>query len=210
MAARVSANPNLVFGLGNPGKDYAGNRHNIGRIVVLGLARELGVELQPAHPRAEFAEAKVDSHKCLLAVGKDYMNTSGRSVGALLGRFSIAPHELLVVHDDLDLPKGTIRLKAGGGSGGHNGLKSIIDILGTDEFPRLRMGIGRPPGKTDPAEFVLSDFNAVEWAEMEFAFMDAISAIKMILTDGFMAAMNKFNRKPEAGTGGAAAGGCCE
>lgn len=210
MAAKLPAIPRLVVGLGNPGKDYAGNRHNIGRIVVLGLARELGVELQSAHPRAEFVETKVDSHKCILAVGRDYMNLSGRGVGALLGRFSMGPHELLVVHDDLDLPKGTIRLKTGGSSGGHNGLKSIIDILGTDDFARLRMGIGRPPGKMHAAEFVLSDFNAVEWAEMEFAYMDAIAAIKMIFTDGFMAAMNKFNRKLEPGTGGAAAGGCCD
>jgi len=177
---------------------------------VLGLARQLGVELQPSHPRAEFAEAKIDGHECILAVGKDYMNISGRGVGALLGRLSMAPHELLVVHDDLDLAKATIRLKSGGGSGGHNGLKSIIDTLGTDDFPRLRVGIGRPPGKMSPAEFVLSDFNAIEWAEMEFAYMDAISAIKAIFTDGFMAAMNRFNRKPAEGTGGAAAKGCCE
>lgn len=177
---------------------------------MLGLARNLGVELQSSHPRAEFAEAKIDGHECILAIGKDYMNISGRGVGALLGRLSLAPHELLIVHDDLDLAKATIRLKTGGGSGGHNGLKSIIDILGTADFPRLRIGIGRPPGKMRPAEFVLSDFNAIEWAEMEFAFMDAISAIKMIFTDGFMATMNKFNRKSAEGTGGATAGSCCE
>lgn len=185
----------LIVGLGNPGTEFAGNRHNVGKMIVTGLARQLGLKFTREHPKAELARTVLDGEEALMAFLGDYMNTSGFGVAAICARFQIDADRLVVVHDDLDLPLAAIRVKKGGGSGGHNGIKSIIDVLGRDDFIRLRIGIGRPPGKQDPAEYVLKDFNVVQFAEMEIVLAEAIDAAKMIVTDGVKAAMNRYNIK---------------
>lgn len=186
---------NLVVGLGNPGAEYGGNRHNAGKMIVTGLADELGLKLKPDHPRANIVKYKLDGHNLILATLKSYMNVSGLAVESLCADFHIPPQKLIVVHDDLDLPVSAIRLKKGGGSGGHNGIKSIIESLESRDFIRLRVGIGRPPGKKDPAEYVLRDFTVVEFSEIEIALSDAMDALKSIVVDGISAAMNRFNTK---------------
>lgn len=188
----------LIIGLGNPGTEFAGNRHNIGKMIVSGLARQLGIKFTNEHPKAEIARVTLNSQENLLAVLKDYMNVSGFAVDALCTYYEIDVRNLIIVHDDLDLPLGAIRIKQGGGSGGHNGLKSIIDVLGRDDFIRVRIGIGRPPGKMDPAEYVLSDFTVVQFAEMEIIMAEAIDAVKIVVLEGVEAAMNRYNMKRSA------------
>ena len=161
------AEPLLVVGLGNPGPNYAKTRHNVGFMVADILAVRMGAAFK-VHKKsgAEVVTSHLGGRPVILAKPRVYMNESGRQVGPLAKFYSVAPADLIVVHDELDIDFGRIRLKLGGGEGGHNGLRSVASALGTKDFQRVRIGIGRPPGRRDPAAFVLENFNAAERAEV--------------------------------------------
>lgn len=188
----------MVVGLGNPGPEYAASRHNIGFQVLELFAARHGLPFDKFQKRARLSIGPVRlasgwSGRVLLAKPMTYMNLSGEAVGALAAFYKIAPAEILVVHDDLDLPAGRLRLRPGGGAGGQKGIKSTIQHLGTEAFPRLRVGIGRPPGQMDPADYVLQAFSAAQEAEMVFVRAAAADAIEAWLAQGIEAAMNQFN-----------------
>jgi PTH1 family peptidyl-tRNA hydrolase len=191
--------PWLVVGLGNPGPRYAGNRHNVGQMVVAQLAADLGATLSTHRSRAQVAEARLPpvggrpGARLVLAAPTSYMNESGGQVVSAVRFFKVPPERLLVVHDELDLPFGDVVLKRGGGEGGHNGLRSLSASLGTRDYARLRVGIGRPPGRMDPADFVLRDFSPVERKELPFVLSDAVDAVMGILERGWERAQNSVN-----------------
>jgi PTH1 family peptidyl-tRNA hydrolase len=191
--------PWLVVGLGNPGARYSGNRHNVGQMVVAQLAADLGAKLSAHRSRAQVAEARLapvggrPGARLVLAVPTSYMNESGGQVVAAVRFFKVPPERLLVVHDELDLPFGDVALKRGGGEGGHNGLRSISTSLGTRDYGRLRVGIGRPPGRMDPADFVLRDFSGVERKELPFVLSDAVDAVTGVLERGWERTQNEVN-----------------
>ncbi len=187
----------LVVGLGNPGPGYAGNRHNVGAMVLDVLAGRLdggrGASLKAHRSRAWVAEGRLGAlpgHRVVLARPTSYMNESGGQVAAALQFFKVAPERLLVVHDELDIPYGDIRLKLGGGEGGHNGLRSISRSIGTKDYVRARVGIGRPPGRMDPADFVLRDFGAAERKELPLLLEQAADAVELTIERGLAAAQN--------------------
>ncbi|MDD4867572.1 MAG: aminoacyl-tRNA hydrolase [Mycobacterium sp.] len=188
------AEPLLVVGLGNPGENYAHTRHNLGFMVADVLAARLGSKFK-AHKRsgAEVTNGRLGGHSVLLAKPRCYMNESGRQVGPLAKFYSVAPPDIVVVHDDLDLDFGRIRLKIGGGEGGHNGLRSVASALGTRDFQRVRIGIGRPPGRTDPATFVLENFTATERAEIPTICEQAADATELLIDLGLEAAQNQVH-----------------
>jgi peptidyl-tRNA hydrolase, PTH1 family len=193
------AGPWLVVGLGNPGPQYAGNRHNVGAMVVTQLAADLGAKLSAHRSRAQVAETRLSpaggrpGERVVLAVPTSYMNESGGQVTSAVRFFKVAPERLLVVHDELDLPFGDLMLKRGGGEGGHNGLRSISQSLGTRDYSRLRLGIGRPPGRMDPADFVLRDFSGTERKELPFLLGDAVDAVDAVVRDGWLKAQETVN-----------------
>lgn len=186
-----STDPWLVVGLGNPGPEYAGNRHNVGAMVVDLLAGDLRLTLRRHRTRAEVAEGRlppqggIPGPRLVLARPTSYMNESGGPVAGLVRFFRVAPAQVLIVHDDLDLPFGTLRLKVGGGEGGHNGLRSISSSLGTKDYCRLRIGISRPPGRTDPADYVLRDFSGAERKDLGVLLGEAADAVTDVVTRGF-------------------------
>ncbi len=186
----------LVVGLGNPGAEYAHTRHNVGADVVELLAQRHGGRLKMAKEQALAGEVRIGDHRVALAFPQTYMNESGRSVGMLARRHGVddATH-VVVVHDELDLPVGRIKLKAGGGLAGHNGLKSIKAHLHTDAFLRVRVGVGKPPGRQSGADYVLKRPGKAERAELDVAIVEAADAVEAILTDGFDAAMNRANTR---------------
>ncbi len=188
----------VVVGLGNPGKEYERDRHNIGFVVVDAFARKHGFEFRRRKFRSTLAEGRFGSEKLLLSKPLTFMNLSGEAVAPLAAFYKLPSESLLVVADDLDIPLGEIRLRPKGGSGGHNGLKSIIDHLGTREFPRLRIGIGRPPAGVDPADYVLQPFSPEEIPVVELVVERAVGAIETWILRGIETAMNEFNRKPIA------------
>jgi PTH1 family peptidyl-tRNA hydrolase len=187
----------LIVGLGNPGREYASNRHNVGFMTADRWAAAHTLTFNKIQHHAIIAIGRSGeqrgARRVIVAKPQTYMNESGRAVGGLLRFYKIPVEQLLVIFDDLDLPFGTIRLRADGGAGGHNGMRSIIQHLGGDHFARLRIGIGRPPGRMDPAAFVLQDFNRDEAAELDALLDRAGQAIDMFLTAGITAAMNQFN-----------------
>jgi PTH1 family peptidyl-tRNA hydrolase len=198
----VIESPALVAGLGNPGPEYADHRHNIGFQVVEILARSHGLTFSRRKAiRAHVAEGRIAGRAVLLAKPQTYMNLSGRSVGRLQRDYEIPPEQILIVYDDLDLPVGRLRMRPEGGSGGHKGMRSIIDVLGTRAFPRLRVGVDRPPGRMDPAEYVLRPFDKEQQALLDEILERAVAAVECWLVDGIVAAMELFNRPPvdEAG-----------
>lgn len=187
----------LVVGLGNPGPRYAGNRHNVGAMVVEQLAADAGTPLRQHKARAHAAELRIGTlaggapgPRAVVAVPMTYMNESGGPVSALMKFFRIGPERLVVVHDELDIDFGALRLKRGGGEGGHNGLRSISKSIGTKDYLRVRVGIGRPPGRMDPADYVLKDFSAAERKELDFVLSDAADAVERVVHDGLTAAQN--------------------
>jgi PTH1 family peptidyl-tRNA hydrolase len=184
-----------VVGLGNPGSEYAETRHNVGFGVVDLLATRAGAGRFSVHKRSnsDVAEGRLAGRKIVLARPRTYMNVSGGPVAGLVKYFSVPPEEIVVVHDDLDLGFGVIRLKRGGGEGGHNGLRSISRSLGTKDYYRVRFGIGRPPGRQDPADFVLKRFSAVERKEIEFALDLAADATEALLREGLEPTQNRFH-----------------
>jgi PTH1 family peptidyl-tRNA hydrolase len=182
-----------VVGLGNPGPQYAGNRHNIGAVVLDELAQRAGVRLSPgkgARARALSGEGRLAGRRVVLARPTTYMNESGGPVRGLLDYHSIPADRLVVVHDELDVDFAAVRLKRGGGEGGHNGLRSISRSTGTRDYLRVRIGIGRPPGRQDPADFVLRDFSAAERKELPFLVAEAADATELLLERGLEPAQN--------------------
>lgn len=183
----------LIVGLGNPGARYARNRHNIGFQVVDLVAARHHLSFARGQGHAQVAQGAVAGHKVLLAKPQSYMNSSGEPVRALLNFYKIERERLIVVYDDLDLPVGRLRLRPAGSAGGQNGVRSIIHCLGTDGFARLRIGIGRPPGRMDPAAYVLQDFTAEQEQEMALVRPEAADALEVWVREGMLAAMNRFN-----------------
>jgi PTH1 family peptidyl-tRNA hydrolase len=183
----------LVVGLGNPGPEYSGNRHNVGFDVVETLASRIGGRFKSHKSRADVIEGRLTGQRVVLAKPRSYMNESGGPVSALRDFFKVPLDRLVVVHDELDLPYAGLRLKLGGGDNGHNGLKSLRRSLGSGEFNRVRFGIGRPPGRMDAAAFVLRDFSATERKELPVLVERAADAIEALVVDGMDKAQNTFN-----------------
>ena len=189
----MSEGPFLVVGLGNPGSSYAGNRHNVGAMVLDELAARAGVKLSPGkgkRARTLIGEGRLAGRRVVLARPTSYMNESGGPVRGLLDYHSIPPTDLVVLHDELDIPFASVRLKRGGGEGGHNGLRSITRSTGTKDYLRVRVGIGRPPGRQDPADFVLKDFSATERKELDLLVAEAADATEELLAQGLETAQN--------------------
>lgn len=186
--------PLLVVGLGNPGSQYAKTRHNLGFMVADLLAARMGDSFK-VHKRsgAEVATGRLAGRSVVLAKPRTYMNESGRQVGPLAKFYSVNPGQVVVIHDELDIDFGRIRLKLGGGEGGHNGLRSIANALGTKDFQRVRIGVGRPPGRKDPAAFVLEPFNAAERAEVPTICEQAADACELLLELGLEPAQNRIH-----------------
>lgn len=190
----MAPGPALVVGLGNPGPEYAETRHNIGfRVVELLAERAGGGRFSRHRSNADVLEGRLAGRRVVLAKPRTYMNVSGGPVAGLARYFSVPVSDLVVVHDDLDLAFGVVRLKLGGGEGGHNGLRSVSSSLGTKDYLRVRFGIGRPPGRQDPADFVLKRFSAVERKELDLAVDLAADAAEALLADGLEAAQNRFH-----------------
>jgi len=183
----------LLVGLGNPGPDYAETRHNIGFRVVDLLAARAGGRFSKHRTNADVLEGRLAGRRVVFAKPRTYMNVSGGPVAGLLRYFSVPLDDLVVVHDDLDLGFGVVRLKRGGGEGGHNGLRSISTSLGTRDYLRVRFGIGRPPGRQDPADFVLKRFTGAESKELDLAVDLAADAAEALLGEGLEPAQNRFH-----------------
>ena len=183
----------LVVGLGNPGPEYSGNRHNVGFGIVEALAARMGGRFKSHKARADVIEGRLAGQRVVLAKPRSYMNESGGPVSALRDFFKVPLDRLVVVHDELDLPYAGLRLKLGGGDNGHNGLKSLRRSLGSGDFNRVRFGIGRPPGRMDAAAFVLRDFSAAERKELDILVEHAADAIEALVVDGMEKAQNTFN-----------------
>lgn len=185
----------LVAGLGNPGPGYAGNRHNIGFMVADRLAERIGAKWSASRASAQVADGwlRPGGPKLILAKPQTFMNESGRSVGLLTAFYGIAADHVIVVHDELDIPFDSVKLKIGGGHGGHNGLRSIGQALTTPDYLRVRVGIGRPPGRMDAAAFVLKDFSSDERKTLPNLIEDAADAVEAIIDTGLLAAQQRFH-----------------
>ncbi|SNR49837.1 aminoacyl-tRNA hydrolase [Actinomadura mexicana] len=183
----------LVVGLGNPGPSYAKNRHNAGFMVLDVLASRAGGRFKSHRARADVLEGRLAGARVVLAKPRSFMNESGGPVKGLRDFYKVPVERVVVVHDELDIPFGAVRLKQGGGDNGHNGLRSITKSLGAKEYPRVRFGVGRPPGRMDAAAFVLKDFSAAERKELDFGVDRAADAVEALLTDGLAAAQNAFH-----------------
>ena len=190
----TATGPALVVGLGNPGAEYDGTRHNVGFAVADVLATRVGGRFS-AHRKSgsDVCEGRLAGRRAVLAKPRSYMNLSGAPVVNAARFFSVAPADVVVVHDDLDLEFGVVRLKLGGGEGGHNGLRSISKSLGTKDYLRVRFGIGRPPGRQDPADYVLKRWSAAERRELEVSVELAADAVESLLAEGLEAAQNRLH-----------------
>ncbi len=188
------AEPLLVVGLGNPGAQYAKTRHNLGFMVADVLAARMGAPFK-VHKRsgAEIVTGRLGHRPIVLAKPRCYMNESGRQVGPLAKFYSVDAGDVIVIHDELDIEFGKIRLKIGGGEGGHNGLRSVANALGTKEFQRVRIGIGRPPGRKDPAAFVLENFGSTERPEVPVICEQGADACELLIEVGLEAAQNQLH-----------------
>jgi peptidyl-tRNA hydrolase, PTH1 family len=183
----------LIAGLGNPGGEYEGNRHNCGFMVADVLAGRMRARFKRDRSRARVADGRLAGYPVTLAKPQSFMNLSGGSVAALRSFYKIPVERIVVIHDELDIPFGTIRLKQGGGDNGHNGLRSVTAALGTRDYQRVRVGIGRPPGRMDPADFVLHDFSAAERKVLPDVLERAADAVEALLLYGLAAAQNEFH-----------------
>ncbi|MHB1491171.1 MAG: aminoacyl-tRNA hydrolase [Cellulomonas sp.] len=201
----MSDQPWLVVGLGNPGPQYAGNRHNVGQMVLDELGGRTGASFAlrtTRGTRSAVAETRIGllpggapGARVILAKPVTYMNTSGGPVATLAHYFGVAPDQVVAVHDDLDIPFGEVRLKRGGGEGGHNGLRDTTKALGTKDYLRVRVGIGRPPGRMDAADFVLRDFSAGERKDLGWLVGAAADAVELLVTEGLEKAQLRFHTK---------------
>ncbi|MBF6316401.1 aminoacyl-tRNA hydrolase [Nocardia cyriacigeorgica] len=190
----TDSTPALVVGIGNPGPEYERTRHNVGFLVADVLAERVGGRFS-VHKKsgADLLTARLDGRQVLIAKPRSFMNLSGRPVAALARFFSVPATEVIVVHDELDLPFGAIRLKRGGGEGGHNGLRSVSQALTTKDYLRTRIGIGRPPGRQDPADYVLKPFSAPERKEVPVLVEQAADAVELLLRVGLETAQNQLH-----------------
>jgi peptidyl-tRNA hydrolase, PTH1 family len=204
----VSDGPWLVVGLGNPGTQYAGNRHNVGHMVLDELARRCSATFSSSggllgrRPQAVTADVRlgvlpggVPGPRVVLAKPTTYMNVSGGPVAALARYYDVAPEKVVMVHDELDIPFADVRLKRGGGEGGHNGLRDTTKALGTKDYIRVRVGVGRPPGRMDAADYVLRDFSSTERKDLAWLVDAAADAVELVLTTGLEAAQLRFHTK---------------
>jgi PTH1 family peptidyl-tRNA hydrolase len=201
----------LIVGLGNPGREYRENRHNVGFMLMDRLAVKLNARFtrlqskalvasaayNPQYPKNGYTKAGAGECKIILAKPQTFMNLSGQSVQGLIHFYKLPLTNLLIAHDDLDLPPGTIRIRPAGGSAGQKGMTSILERFGTDEFPRLRLGIGRPPGQMQAPDYVLQDFSDGEMSIISETLNRAVDAVLTFVTEGLDAAMNKFNGSTE-------------
>lgn len=202
--------PWLIVGLGNPGPSYSGHRHNIGAVVVEELAARVGANLRPHKSRAVVSEVRIPvlpggpsggspgggpGPRAVIATPLTYMNESGGPVAGLMSFYKISVENLIVIHDDLDIPFADVRLKLGGGEGGHNGLRSITKSVGTRDYLRIRLGIGRPPGRMDAADYVLHDFSGSERTEVPMLIADAADAVEHIVAEGLVAAQQHWHSR---------------
>ena len=185
----------LIIGLGNPGPKYEVTRHNVGQMVLDVLADRMGARFSQHKTNSRVAEGRMQpgSPKLVLAKSNGYMNTSGGPVAALAKYFGVPPERILVVHDELDVPFDSIKLKLGGGHGGHNGLRDIAKALGSPDFVRVRVGVGRPPGQQDAADYVLRPFTAAERSSLAVILEEAADAAETVVTDGLLEAQQKFH-----------------
>lgn len=183
----------LVVGLGNPGPSYSGNRHNVGFMVLDLLGDRAGARFKAHKGRADVVEGRLAGQRAVLAKPKTYMNLSGGPVASLRDFFKVPVERIVVVHDELDIPYGTVRLKSGGGDNGHNGLRSITASIGSRDYLRVRVGVGRPPGRQDPADYVLRDFSGTEKKDLGFHVDRAADAVEALLTGPLDAAQNIFH-----------------
>jgi peptidyl-tRNA hydrolase, PTH1 family len=186
----------IVAGLGNPGPEYAGNRHNAGHMVVALLAERANARFKAHRSGNEIAEIRVGDVPVTLALPRSYMNLSGRPLAALVSFYKLPPDQLVVVHDELDVPFGTLRLKLGGGDNGHNGLRSITQALGTPDYYRVRFGVGRPPGRMDPAAYVLRDFTPAERKDLPYYIDRAADATETLITRDLPTTQNQYHPDP--------------
>ncbi|MFK0001762.1 aminoacyl-tRNA hydrolase [Paenarthrobacter sp. NPDC090522] len=185
----------LIVGLGNPGSEYSGNRHNVGQMVLDELAARMGGKFKAHKSRAQVVEGRlgIGGPRVVLAKPMTYMNVSGGPVSALSKFFDIAPDHVIAVHDEIDIPFNTLKLKIGGGEGGHNGLRDISKALATKDYLRVRVGVGRPPGRMDTADFVLRDFGTVEKKELPLLLDEAADAVELLMAQGLLAAQQKHH-----------------
>lgn len=192
--------PWLIVGLGNPGPSYAGHRHNVGAMVVVELAARAGASLRSHKARAVAAEVRIGTlpggapgPRAVIATPLSYMNESGGPVAGLMSFYKVPVEKLIVIHDELDIPFADVRLKLGGGEGGHNGLRSITKSVGTRDYLRVRVGIGRPPGRMDAADYVLHDFSGSERSEVPLLISDAADALERLVAEGLLAAQQQWH-----------------
>ncbi|AUI51848.1 aminoacyl-tRNA hydrolase [Arthrobacter crystallopoietes] len=193
----MNSNTWLVVGLGNPGPGYSRNRHNIGQMVLDELATRIGGSFKSHKAHAQVLEGRLrlGGPKLVLAKPLTFMNLSGGPVSALSKFFDITPDHVVAVHDEIDIPFNTLKLKIGGGEGGHNGLRDMSKALGTKDYYRVRVGVGRPPGRMDTADYVLRDFGTTEKKELPFLLDDAADAVELMVEEGLLAAQQKFHSK---------------
>ena len=191
----MTSNTWLVAGLGNPGPGYSRNRHNVGQMVVDELASRMGGRFKSHKSRAQVLEGRIGigGPRVVLAKPLTYMNLSGGPVSALARFYGIDPENIVAVHDEIDIPFNSVKLKLGGGEGGHNGLRDISKALGTKDYLRVRVGVGRPPGRMDTADWVLKDFGTTESKDLPFLVSDGADAVELLLSDGLLAAQQKFH-----------------
>ena len=183
----------IIVGLGNPGEQYVETRHNVGFRCVDRVARDHSIAYSRRHSSALMGEGEIEGHRVVLAKPRTFVNRSGQAIAYLLARYRVSPQELLVICDDMDLPLGKLRLRSKGSAGGHNGIESIGDVVDTQDFPRLRVGIGRPPVDTDQIEYVLGTISEDEQNAVDEAVERVAQVVVSVLTDGIAVAMNKFN-----------------
>jgi PTH1 family peptidyl-tRNA hydrolase len=185
----------LIVGLGNPGPEYSGNRHNVGQMVLDGLAGRTGGKFKAHKARALVLEGRlgIGGPRVVLAKPGTYMNVSGGPVSALARFYDVEPARVVAVHDEIDIPFNTVKLKIGGGEGGHNGLRDISKALATKDYLRVRVGVGRPPGRMDTADYVLRDFGTAEKKELPFLLDDAADAVELLVREGLTAAQQQFH-----------------
>jgi peptidyl-tRNA hydrolase, PTH1 family len=194
----VSTERWLIAGLGNPGSEYEGNRHNCGFMVADVLAGRMRAPFKRDRSRARVATGRLAGYPVTLAKPQTFMNLSGRPVAALRTFYKVPADRIVVIHDELDIPFGAIRLKQGGGDNGHNGLRSVTAALGTRDYLRVRVGIGRPPGRMDPADFVLHDFSAAERKALPDVLERCADAVEVLMQRGLAVAQNEFHGAPES------------
>ena len=189
----MTENTFLIVGLGNPGREYKDNRHNVGFMLIDRLAVRLNARMSRVQAKALIGSTNYDGKKLILAKPQTYMNLSGQSIQSLARFYKLPLENMIVAHDDLDLPFGTIRIRPSGGPGGQKGVASTIERLGSKDFPRLRIGVGRPPGRMDPAAYVLQDFPKADQTMLSEVLDHAAKAVLTFVTEDLNSAMNKFN-----------------